>query len=227
MTDEDKVEKVPKISAEDEIQESSKVSTKEKVSPNTERFNALMQKEGTEATAQGSEKLSLMETVRDLNYTTSPPGKVTNESLIEQTQTAIKRIEEIKQTLDSPNVHIKSSTQQLLHNKLEHIDDSLRVALSRAGVEYSPPVSETKQYIPPKGTGPIERFLGFLTDGQFKLESLSSELQVMSMSGQQLSPVNMLAVQVKVNQMQQELELFSALLSKGLESIKTIMNIQV
>jgi|NOAtaT_7_FD_contig_31_4908623_length_1016_multi_7_in_0_out_0_2 hypothetical protein len=230
MFDDEKVNKVQQVTLEGVVQENTAVSPPEnRVAPNKEQFDALMneQKTQTEQTTLPKERLSLMETVRDLNGPGNAPGKVSTDSLIMQTKEAIGKIEEIKNTLDSPNAHIKSSTQQLLHNKLQHIDDNLHVALTRAGIEYSTPTAQALTVNPPVTGSPIERFLGFLTDGQFKLQNLGNELQAMSAQGQQLTPVNMLAVQVKVTQLQQELELFSTLLNKGLESIKTIMNIQV
>jgi len=45
--------------------------------------------------------------------------------------------------------------------------------------------------------------------------------------GNQLSPATMLLIQIKVGYIQQEIELFTSMLNKALESTKTIMNVQV
>lgn len=171
---------------------------------------------------------SLMDAVRDMNFTGTEATRAhpTPEALVAQTQAAIAQIEDIKRVLETPNASIKQSAQQLLRNKLIHIDESLKIALSKAGVEYSP-IEQVAGAASPTRTNPIERFLGFLADGQWQLQHLGTELQNLSASGKDLTPVNMLAVQVKVAQIQQELELFTSLLNKGLESIKTVMNIQV
>lgn len=193
---------------------------------NREQFNSLMQENKASLSQEAkttTNPTSLMDAVRDLNYNPPKGGAVSHDKLIVQTKEAIARIDEIKHALESPNVGIKTSAQQLLQNKLNHINESLKIALSRAGVEFNPTANPTHA----APVNPIERFLGFLTDGQRQLENLGSELTFMGKRGQELTPVNMLAVQVKVGQIQQELELFSSLLNKALESIKTIMNIQV
>lgn len=206
----------------------------ERIPANREQFETLMQKnqgemasssaaKGTVATPN-SQPASIMTVARDLNYTDSR----TTTSILSQTQEAITTIDKIKKSLESPDVQVRKSAQQLLNNKLSHIDESLKIALSKAGVEYEIPSDlSVSGEITPERANPIKRFLHLLTDGQWQLERLGGELQAMENSGQQLTPVNMLAIQVKVAQIQQELELFSSLLNKGLESVKTIMNIQV
>ena len=226
MSESEYVEKIEAIEeSHGEIAE--EIESPERLPANKEHFNAHMQEKNQIAAVEtkSPDKTSLMDAVRDLNYTPSSPGQVSHDKLVVQTKEAIAKIEDIKQTLESPNVNIKNSSQPILQNKLTHINESLQVALSRAGVELNP--ADTT--IPAKNSlaNPIERFLGFLTDGQGKLQTLGQELTVMSAKNQQLTPVNMLAIQVKVGQIQQELELFSSLLNKALESIKTIMNIQV
>lgn len=224
---EEKIEKVQKIGVEDE---STQNVAEQKiplptVSPNKEHFSTLMQEEHVRA-ARPEGKASLMDTVRDMNFS-STPGKVSTESLLAQTDQVITKIDEIKETLETPNASIKSPTHvKLLENKLSHIDESLRIALSKAGVELTPDAAHPKTPLV-DNNNPIERFLGLLTDGQWQLDKLSQELSIMGRDNKELSPVNMLAIQIKVGQIGQELQLFYSLLSKGLESVKTIMNIQV
>jgi hypothetical protein len=150
-------------------------------------------------------------------------GKVSPEHLVAQTQEVIAKIEEIKEKLNSPNLELKGSVQNLLKNKLSHIDENLRITLSKAGVEYSSVVPGATA-VP---ENPIERFLGFLTDGQHRLKMLGTEVESWHLNKTDINPATMLAMQVKVGFMTQELEFFSALLNKALESTKTIMNVQV
>lgn len=195
-----------------------------KSTPDKEQFDSLVMEQKKAPPVQEPTRGSLMDTVRDLNTNAASRNQIaTPATLVSQTQEAITQIDKIKKTLEGPDVGIKLSAQKLLHNKLTHIDEGLRIALSRAGVEYSP----TEAPVASQRVNPIERFLGFLTDGQHQLQNLGQELAVMGQNGKEISPVNMLAIQVKVGYIQQELELFSNLLNKGLESIKTIMNIQV
>lgn len=223
---EDKIEKIEKVSS-GEAKQGIAEEPVERVAPNKEHFDSLLQQKDSATLVPAPEaaanKLTLMDTVRDLNYSGAKKGPVTHDSLIVQTKDTIAQIEEVKGLLSSSDIHLKSSVQQLLHNKLTHIDDNLRVALSKAGVEFEAPTNAASS----GRVNPIERFLGFLTDGEFQLQRLGGELSVMAARNHDLSPTSMLAIQVKVNQIQQELELFTSLLSKALESIKTIMNIQV
>lgn len=228
---EEKIDKIARIEENDASVEGlhELEHPTERVPANKEQFNALMQEKKEpeiQGVAKDASKTSLMETVRDLNYNDTKKGPTTSASLASQTQEAITQIEEAKKILESPNVNVRRSAQQLLNSKLSHIDENLKVALSKAGIEYDL-TTEGVNPKPADRTNPIGRFLSLLTDGQWKLEQLGSELETMGRSGQELSPVNMLAIQVKMGQIQQELELFTSLLSKGLESIKTIMNIQV
>lgn len=197
---------------------------------NEERFSNLMKEEkSVVGKIAGDPKTSLMDAVRDMNFSGMPAtgGKVTMESLLAQTEQVKSKIDAVKETLESPNINIKSAQHvKLLENKLSHIDESLRIALSKAGVEYTPTPGQPLPGME-KQPNPIERFLGLVTDGQWQLANLSHELNVMSRDNKELSPVNMLAIQIKVAQIGQELQLFYSLLSKALESVKTIMNIQV
>lgn len=226
MSDE-KIDKIEAV-AEKSVATEKAAPPVERAQPNKEHFDTLMGGEekmaGSPTAPKDPSKTTLMDTVRDLNYTEAKAGGATNASIVSQTQEAITQISQIKKALESPNANIKRSAQQLLQNKLTHIDESLKIALSKAGIEYSPSAAVQS---PTFHDNPIGRFLSFLTDGQWQLEKLGNELAVMGRNSKELSPVNMLAVQVKVSQIQQELELFSSLLNKGLESLKTIMNVQV
>lgn len=142
--------------------------------------------------------------------------------VVAQAHNVISKIDEIKTKLATPNLELKSSIQSQLKNKLSHIDENLKIALSKAGVEYKAPTEKASGV-----TNPIERFLGFLTDGQSQLKNLASEVETMHLKKGEISPASMLLVQIKVGYIQQELEFFTSLLNKALESTKTIMNVQV
>lgn len=194
-----------------------------------EYFDNLMgnQPKVTQPTAktqpiEGAEKPSLMDEVKNASRQTGPITKSTPTELIAQSQETIDRIGQVKQTFAaSQDVEIKSSFQNLLRNKLNHIDEGLQIALSKVGVEY------TSQTAPAEAKGllnPIEKYLGYLTQAQDNLMGLSTKIEEMH---DHLTPGSMLAIQIKVGYIQQELEFFTSLLNKALESTKTIMNVQV
>lgn len=165
---------------------------------------------------------TLMEEVSRLNsrvdhMTRSSPGE-----LAKQTEDVIAQIGDLKNKLETPDLDLKQSTQSVLRNKIHHIDESLRVALDKAGVEYVQPTQETAGL-----NNPVEKFLGLLSHGQDQLEKLSGHISTIQGDPKLQSPAHMLLIQVKVHQIQQEIELFTAMLNKGLESVKTTMNIQV
>jgi len=228
---------------EDKIEGIAKVSSRGNVAPGVDAVNAAQSELATKdrfdqamvveaktatpveqvATTPGQPRPSLME----LSAQGPIQGvKLTPEGLSVQTDELVSKIADLKETLQNPNLQLKGSTQGLMENKLQHIDTNLKVALSKAGLEVGEDGSAaTTGDVASQRVNPIDRFLGFLTDGQSQLENLGGELK--AMGDTKLTPTAMLTIQIKVGQIQQEIELFTSLLNKSLESIKTIMNVQV
>lgn len=199
----------------------------ERASPNKEQFDALMnldrQRSPTVVKTESSEKTSLMDHVRDIGHKVESVSRASPQQVVAQAQDVIKQIESVKTQLANPNLEIKGSVQNLLKNKLTHIDESLKIAMNRAGMEYSPHEISGKSNL----ITPIERFLGFLTHGQYQLQKLANDVEMMHLTGTEISPASMLAIQIKVGYVQQEVEFFANMLNKALESTKTIMNVQI
>lgn len=77
-------------------------------------------------------------------------------------------------------------------------------------------------------TKPFSTFFGFITNGERQLFSIERELAAFGGPGAStLSPVDMLRIQVKMSHVSQQLELFTSMLNKGLESSKTVLNTQI
>jgi hypothetical protein len=166
---------------------------------------------------------SIMDEMGKINTNVSKMSKLSPEALQAQAKDVISQIDQVKTQLSQAQTEIKPSYQTLLRNRLSHIDDNLKIALSKAGVEYTPPPTTATG----KALNPFEKFMSFLTHSQHQLENLGSTIESFNMTGAQLSPANMLAIQMKMHYVQQEIELFTSLLNKALESTKTIMNVQV
>ncbi len=226
-------EEIEKIAAVDKIGRGTKApkitppsEDVTRVAPNKDYFEALMQQKPKQVEAIGqmdpATKPSIFDQMRDLNHHVDQVTHLSPKDLAVQSEKVIAQIQEVKNHLQTPNLELKGSVQTLLQNKLTHIDENLRVALSKAGIEYQVPPVQTAA-----PSNPIDRFLGFLTDGQYQLQHLSDDLTSMGLSKGNLNPANMLAIQIKVGYVQQELEFFTSLLNKALESTKTIMNVQV
>ena len=227
----EKIEKISKVSNTakaaaapgiDDVQEIKRLA------PNKEHFDNLTTQNAEKTAAIVPEKVepiskpSLMDEVRNLNQKVDRFSKVSPKELVAQADEVINQLGTIKQKLKTPNLDIKPATQSVLQNKLAHIDENLRVALSKAGLEYTP-----GEHLDNKKVNPIERFLGFLTHAQSQLGSLSGELDSMHLNNKEITPANMLRIQLKVGYITQEVEFFTAVLNKALDSTKTIMNVQV
>lgn len=128
-----------------------------------------------------SPKNSIVDEVAKVGRLVDQARRGSPQELVAQAQQTVGRIAELKEKLKSPNLEIKSSVQEVLSNKLSHIDDNLKIALSRSGIEYTPPP------VGNKSQSSIDRFLGLLTDSQDKLNSLSSDISRMDSQGIQLT----------------------------------------
>lgn len=236
MSADDKIEKIEKLEKVSESARSADgsrddVRELERQPPNKDHFDSLVNNAAEQKTPRrtvSSEQIepvtksSLMDEVRNLNIKVDRFSKVNPTDLVAQAEDAVKQIETIKGKLKTPDLELKPATQALLQNKLSHIDENLRVALSKAGLEYTPAAN-----LENKAVNPIERFLGFLTNGQEQLASLGNEINQMHLHDKEISPANMLRIQMKVGYITQEIEFFTNVLNKALESTKTIMNVQV
>jgi len=140
--------------------------------------------------------------------------------IIASSKDAARTIAQLKENLADPDVKLKGTVQRLLKDKLTNINENLQVALSKVGSEYTAPALDGKL------GGVVKKFVGMLSYGQRSLEGLGTRVNMLAEGGN-LSPATMLTIQIKMNSVAQELEFFTSLLSKSIESVKTIMNVQV
>ena len=141
-------------------------------------------------------------------------------TLLAQSRNAQDMLGTVGSQLKEPNLKLKRSQAHLLRNKLGDANTYTRAAAAKLGVD-TPPMKVKGQ------SGALERFMAYVNDGQDKMSSIQQKLQEMSASGEELRPGDMLLVQIKMGQAQQEIEYSSTLLSKVIDSIKQIMNIQL
>lgn len=233
MSTDDKIEKIDKLEKTSSRSPIEAVAEDPvRVAPNKERFDSLVNSQQIDKVpadrAKAPESLepvaktSLMDEVRNINQRVDRFANITPTQLVAQADEVVNQIDAIKRKLATPELSLHPSTQTLLQNKLSHIDENLRVAMSKAGLEYDPTT-----HLETKSVNPIERFLGFLTHGQAQLGTLSNEINNMHLNKKEISPANMLRIQMKVGYITQEIDFFTAVLNKALDSTKTIMNVQV
>ena len=141
-------------------------------------------------------------------------------TILAQARTAQDSLGTVKDQLNTPNLKLRRSQTHLLKNKLSDAQGYIRQAGGKVGVDAS------AMKMPP-GAAPLQRFIAYVNDGQDQLIQVQQKLKEMSAQGQQLNAADMLAVTVKMNMAQQEIEYSSTLLGKVIDSIKQIMNIQL
>ncbi|MBN1914483.1 MAG: hypothetical protein JW769_01170 [Parachlamydiales bacterium] len=143
------------------------------------------------------------------------------DSLIGQINTTNTNLNELQNNLRTPNLQFKESNKKLLDTKLQDAYNNIRSASEKMGAPILPSTQISK------GASPVSRFLGYVTDGQNQLMEAQKTLQGLQAAGTQLNPPELLLVQVKLAQAQQSLEYSSVLLSKLIDAIKQMMNIQI
>lgn len=194
-----------------------------------DRFDLLMQQDSNvqtqiakpEPIIEEVQKPSPMDEVRRLNYKVESIARASPETIKARADELVAEIDSIHQKYSQfTQMDIKTSYQSLLKNRLSHIDDTLKIALSKVGLEQS--AAEIK-----RTTNPIEMFLNYLSHGQDQLGKIGDTVNRMQSKGLNLNPVDMLAIQVNMHQIQQQLEFCTNCLNKALESTKTLMNVQV
>lgn len=195
---------------------------------NPDHFEALMKQRTDKSEPIAMEKIDVaekintpMDAVREISKAQGQVNSTAPNDLVSQTQDVVAQIDTLKTKLETPDLQLRGSVKNILRNKLEHIDESLKIAISKAGGEHT-------AFAKPTGLmSPIDRFLGMLTHSQNQLQSLASDVVKLQGKDGSITPANMLLIQIKVGHISQEIELFTSMLNKALESTKAIMNVQV
>jgi len=145
-------------------------------------------------------------------------------SLAEETrqkfQAPIQKIEEALKK--DANAKLSPIHEIPLSERLVHIDATLKSALGIVGLEAKP----MAKAVAPQAN-PLTKFLNYLTNGDKQLSTIALEITKLDTTKGEITPARLLAIQIKLNFVQQEIEFFTNVLNKGLESVKTLMNIQV
>jgi hypothetical protein len=144
------------------------------------------------------------------------------QGLIAESRDNMRRLGDLHDRLKTANVELSRPIRSSMQRSLIHIDENLKIALSRVGVDYSPPANQA-----PGLVAPVQKFLGYLSNSQTQLESLSNQLTTIHTSEAAITPALMLGLQLKMGVITQQVEFFASLLNKALESTKTVMNVQV
>jgi hypothetical protein len=190
-------------------------------------FDTLLDQKRPDKVAEaGIEQADSKKTLFETAATDAAKVDPTQKASLDQIKTRIDKtlgdISVIKDELQTPDIHIQPYKKQM-RSKLSHIDESLKIALSKAGSEV--PADDAVRAS--DTFNPVEKFIGRLSHIEYQMEDMGNYLSYMAENGKEISAANMLAIQIKVTHIGQEVEFFAGLLSKALESTKTIMNVQV
>lgn len=186
--------------------------------PDGESFKSFMG-EGKQGQAAGAKAEGI--TPFDLAGQGMQTAGPTTDTLLGQMNSAAGVLGDLQNQLHTKNLNLKQSQKYLLRNKLTSANQNIRAAATKAGVDVGdPPPTSSRQ-------SPVTKFLGLIMDGQDQLNKTQEMIQGMKTKGGTLSPAELLMVQVKLAKAQQELEYSSVLLSKAVDDIKTMFNIQL
>lgn len=143
------------------------------------------------------------------------------DTLLTQVTSAQSALGDLNSQLSNPNLKLKQSYKYLLKNKLTEASTHLTAANSKIG---TPLENEDDEQ---EGGGPLAKFIGYVTSGQNKLEAAKRQLQEMKSKGDQMKPGDFLLIQVQLNLAQQSLEYSSVVLSKAMDDMKMLLNVQL
>ncbi|MBM3207827.1 MAG: hypothetical protein FJZ57_04400 [Chlamydiae bacterium] len=183
-------------------------------------FSSLMQNvSGAESQTSKSQMISPF----DLANTTqrgavSQPSLGTLEASVKLAQNTMA---DLQTQLNSPDMKLKASQKYVVQNKLEEANGNLRAANAKLGT----PAVDPAQKQP--STGPLAKFLDYVSDGMNQIEAAKKQVGALKENGTDLKPADFLLIQLKMNKAQQELDFTSILLSKAVEGVKMLMNVQI
>ena len=142
------------------------------------------------------------------------------DGLVAQARNAQDSLGTVGQQLNDPNLKLKRSQSQLLKHKLQDANGHIRAAGGRIDV----PAPADHKF---DSSNPVGRFLSMIGQGQDDLAAVQDQIRVLSQKPDSLQPGDMMFMQIKMGQAQQEIEFSSMLLGKVIEAIKQVLNIQL
>jgi len=147
-------------------------------------------------------------------------GTPTFDSLLGQSRTAQDGLGTVSQQLNYPNLKLNRPQTHLLKRHLQDNNEHLSKVAGQLGVN-TPPMEVGSS------SNTIARFLTWVGHGQDTLTSVQDKLQEISKKPDSLNPADMMLVQVKMNQAQNEIQYSTMLLSKVIDSLKQILQTQL
>lgn len=166
---------------------------------------------------QNTQQVSPMDLAQSRIQTTPP----TLESVNAQMQSNMGSLGDIQNHLNTKNLRLKQSQKYLLRNKLTDANENIRTAVEQAGEK---PTELANLHA---RQNPIMKFMGIVQNSQINLEKSQALIANLNSSGKAIDPGRLLLIQVKLAKAQQDLEYSSVLLSKAVDDVKMLFNVQL
>ncbi|MEM7174885.1 MAG: hypothetical protein AAF443_03010 [Chlamydiota bacterium] len=151
----------------------------------------------------------------------APP---TMDSILQQMSSTSSMVGDLQNQLYNNKDKLKlkqTKKNSLFRGKITSSNQNIRTAAQKAGVDPgSPPNWSAKK-------SPVEKFLALLGDSQVQLQNTQKMVTELRDKNGMISPGNLLLIQTKLARAQQELEYSSVLLTKAVDDIKQMFNIQI
>lgn len=145
---------------------------------------------------------------------------------IDNVNSTSEQVDKFLEERPDAKININPVHESQLSGKIVHIESALKSVLRTAGVEVNPQIESR---VTGSMKNPLVKFLNYLTQNDQQMGSMLDEINSINVGADKppLTAGEMLAIQAKLGFIQQQLEMFSGILNKALESVKTVMNVQV
>ena len=143
------------------------------------------------------------------------------DSVLAQISTAQDGLGSLQNKLNTKDLQLTNAQKSLLKSKLSSSATHLRGVNEALGVEPppAPPLQTDK--------GPLSKIIGYIADGEVQMNVAQAKLSELSSQGKQMNPTEMLLVQSKLNQAQQEIDYSSMLVGKAVTALTQLLNTQL
>lgn len=151
----------------------------------------------------------------------APNAPPTIDSVLAQVSMAQDGLGSLQTKLNTKDLRLNNPQKSLLRSKLSSSTTHLRAVNETLGIEppAAPPLQTDK--------GPISKLLGYVSDGEAQMNAAQAKLNEMQASGTPLNTTDLLIIQTKMNQAQQELDYSSLVISKAVTALTQLLNTQL
>lgn len=150
---------------------------------------------------------------------TNPVGGPSVDTMQSQLVNSQNSMNDMNSQASYPGLKVTPQDREMLVKNMSQATTNLRAANTKLGLNPGP--------APQAQDGPLGKFLSLLNDGTAQISQAKQKLASIASTPGALNPAQMLMVQVKINQAQQQIEFSSILLSKVVDDFKQLMNIQI